>query len=198
MDYATLQSNVESALGRSDVPSYVYTLTTAAVNRDMSLLDMQDTATLTTATHPIDLSGLDLPFHSVLSLYAEIGGEPHEMEAVTEFGAHVHTSTGTPRFYAVRGSELWLDPVPDGTYTLNLVYNGHLADLSGDTDTNAVMSRYPDLYLYCALTHASIWAGDDQRLSVYGPAYSAAVKAAQKDDTQRRMGTSLVPRSKRW
>lgn len=197
MDYATLQSNVESAMGRSDVPSYVYTLTTAGVNRDMRLLDMQNTATLTTATHPVDLSALDPAIGSVVSLYAEVGGDPRQLRPVTEFGAHEYVDTGSPRYFSIRDGSLILDPEPDGTYTLYLTYIGALATLSADADTNDVMSRYPDLYIYQALTHAAVWAGDEKRSIEFAAAYSAAKKLAQKDDMRRRVGTSLEIRPRR-
>jgi hypothetical protein len=197
MNYTTLQANVADAMGRSDVPSYVYTLTTAAINRDLRLIDMESTTTLTTATHPVDLSALSPAFHSVISLYAEVGGSPRILRPVTEFGSHNFISTGAPQYYTLRDGALWLDPVPDGTYTLYMTYNSALAALSAGADTNDVMSRYPDLYIYSALTHAAIWASDSEREASYGGAYVAAKKMAEKDDLRRRIGTSLETRSRR-
>lgn len=198
MDYTALQANVESAMGRSDVPSYVYTVTTASINRDMRLLDMQQVdSSLTTATHPVDISGLDPEIQSIVSLYTEVGGDPRILQPVMEYGSHNYIDSGAPRFYTLRDDAIWFDPEPDGTYTLYLTYIGKLADLSAGSDTNDVMSRYPDLYIYCALTHAAIWAGDKEREQTYLQAYVAAKKAAKKDDLSRRMGPSLATRSRR-
>lgn len=194
MDFATLKANVQSAMGRSDVPDYVYTLTTAGINRDCRFLDMQSSTTITTASNPATLPS---DFQSVVSAYINYGGDNHVLSQVTDHAAHLEAPDRIPRFFAIRDGAMYFAPEPDGTYTVYLEYIAQLAALAEDADTNDVMSRYPGLYVYQALTHAAIWRGDAQAEQSYGRAYAAELQLAQRDDMNRRMSTGITSRSRR-
>ena len=194
MTFAELKSYVESAMGRTDVPAYVYVLTTAGINRDCRLLDMQTSTTVTTASNPATLPS---DFGSIVSAYTQAGGDNFVLESVTDHAANYQEDDRIPRFYTIRDGSIFFSPEPDGTYTVYLQYIAKLSDLSADSDTNDVMTRYPDLYLYLALVHAAIWSGDQKREQSYGAAYAAALERAKQDDKQRRMSTGITARSRR-
>ena len=68
-------------------------------------------------------------------------------------GAHrINYYVGMPRYWSDNGPEIVLQPSLDGPYDLSLTYfrtlKGTLVD---DTDTNAVLTAAPDLYLYATL-----------------------------------------------
>jgi hypothetical protein len=61
-------------------------------------------------------------------------------------------STGTyPTHVSVQGSNFWFAPNVGATYTGKLLYWATPAAMSNDSDTNAVLTEYPFLYLYGAL-----------------------------------------------
>lgn len=186
MNYTELVSNVQSFLGgRSDVPSYVYELVTADINRDFRLLEMQTETTLTASAESVTLPA---DFLELESVYIASGGVRWPLRPATESAQAVHwDSSGQPRTYAVHDGELTLMPVPDSSYTLTVRYYAKLAEPSG-TDENAVMAAYPGLYLYGAAAHASLWSGDSERLQMANSAYAAAVQQAKLADKRRRMG----------
>lgn len=194
MDYATLRSSVESAMGRSDVPSYVYTLTTAGVNRDCRFLDMEKSATVST-----DTGALPSDFHSIVSAYVDYADEKFPLKNVPDQAVNMHRNDHIPRYFSVTDGVMKFSPESaSGTYTVNIQYIAKLADFSLDSDTNDVITRYPDLYLYQALTHAAIWVGGDQaREASYGNAYAAALRLARQDDKQRRLGLPVASRNVR-
>lgn len=195
MDFSQLKANVQDAMGRTDVPDYVYTLTTAGINRDCRFLDMQTSTTIDTSSNPADLPS---DFQSVISAYIQASGENYLLSSMTDQTARLEADSRIPRFYAIQDGKMLFAPEPDGTYTVSLQYIANLADLVDDTDTNDVMSRYPDLYLYQALTHASIWAKDRESEQSYGNAYAAAMRLAKRDDISRRMSQGITTRSRRW
>lgn len=193
MDYSTLQSNVQSAIGRTDVPSYVYTLTTSGINRDMRLLEMLTSTTLYTsgnsATLPSDFLAMD-------SVYINSGGERTRLVPFSEQGQSVrHDASGRPYYYDVVGDEIVLMPTPDTNYDIEVRYYARLDALSADSDTNDVMTNYPGLYLYGALTHAAIWAQDEGLAQTYNAAYTAEKKLVEDADKHRRRSGPLVRRS---
>lgn len=194
MDFATLKSSVESAMGRSDVPDYVYTLATAGVNRDMRLLDMESTTTLTGSSATISLPA---NFGSIRSIYTLVGGDQRQMQAVTDHASVRYLDSGAPVYYSIRDGALNIVPEPDGEYTYYLNYVTKLADFSADGDTNDVIARYPDLFLYQALLHAAIWAQNTELADTYASAFTAARDRANKDDRKRRFGTPIKTRSAR-
>jgi len=194
MNFGQLKSYVESAMGRSDVPDYVYMLTTAGVNRDCRFLDMQTSTTVTTASNPATLPS---DFGSMVSASVEVGGDNRILENVTDQAARLYADDRAPRFYSIQDGQIYFAPEPDGTYTVSLQYVKALDGLSADSDTNDVMSRYPGLYLYQALTHAAIWAKDAESEQSYGRAYAAALNLAKKDDMNRRTSLGIKARSRR-
>lgn len=193
MDFQTLQANVQSAMGRTDVPSYVYTLTTAGLNRDLRILEMQAETTLAASAESVTLPDGCL---EIVSMYIDSGGSRSPLTPVTEMSQAVgHDSSGRPAFYAFHNGEITLMPVPDGSYTLVVRYYARLSDLSADADTNDVLTNYPDLYLYAALTHAAVWAQDQEAAGVYNSAYEQAKRLVQQKDVQRRLGGPVIQRT---
>lgn len=71
---------------------------------------------------------------------------------------------GTPKAYAIWGNQILFGPIPDGQYRLELVYYARLEALSETVPTNAVLQRYPDLYLYSTLVEALPTIGGDPTL----------------------------------
>lgn len=193
MNYGDLRSNVESAMGRSDIPSYVYTLTTSGLNRDLRLLEMQAETTITA-----DAESETLPsnFLEMESVYIDSGGARRPLLPISEMSQAVrHDSSGQPYYYAVHNGELTFMPVPDGTYTVTVRYYARLSALSADSDTNDVLTNYPGLYLYAALTHAAVWAGDSDRAQEFNAAYTAELNLVQIKDRKRRYSGPMVQRS---
>jgi hypothetical protein len=197
MNFGELQANVQSAMGRSDVPSFVYMLTTAGLNSDpdLRLLEMQAKTTLTT-TSGDDSVALPANFVSVESAYINVGGRRSRLVPTTESAQSVrHDPSNQPYTYAVGNGELILMPVPDGEYTITLRYYARFADLAAPADTNATLDNYPQLYFYQSLIHAALWAQDDEGSARYSSAYTSVKDLAMKNDLKRRFAGPLIQRS---
>ncbi len=194
MTFASLRANVASALGRSDVPLYVYSLTTGVLNADpdLRLLEMQAKTSLTATGEAV---ALPADFLGVESAYIDAGGARRRLIPATESAQAVqHDPSGQPYFYAVHSGELTLMPVPDSEYTITLRYYARLADLVADSDTTAVLTAYPQLYLYQSLVHAALWAQDDEGVSRYSGAYTSTKALVVKNDQKRRHAGPMIQR----
>lgn len=102
--------------------------------------------------------------------------------------AYLRAAYGTdrPQWYAIEGDTtsgaenttegeyFVFAPDPGATtYAGKLLYTRRLAVLSGDSDTNIVLTRYPSLYLYGALWEAAAYADDDARVAKYMPMFQS-------------------------
>lgn len=191
--FATLQADVKDAMGRTDIPSYVYRLTQAGINRDLRILEMQSETTLTASGEIVSLPS---DFLEAESLYIDSGGSRTRLVPITEMSQAVrHNSSGRPYYYAVHDGEITLSPVPDGSYTITLRYYARLANFSADGDTNDILTRYPGLYLYGALTHAAVWAKDTESAQTYNAAYTNELDRLKKADVKRRHRGPIIQRS---
>jgi hypothetical protein len=61
-------------------------------------------------------------------------------------------TSGIPLDYSINGSNLLVRPIANGTVSLLLEYWGFPAFLSSNNQTNSILTKYPSLYLYSALT----------------------------------------------
>jgi hypothetical protein len=96
-------------------------------------------------------------------------------------------SEGMPTHYTVT-SAIELDRVSDQVYTLELQYFRSLTALSNSNTTNAVLTRFPMLYLYGSLFHFGQWALDDVMVNKYSTLFAAAIDAANNADHKGRYG----------
>ena len=54
-----------------------------------------------------------------------------------------------------------LFPIPDAAYGLSLYYGSGTTGLSSDSDSNWLLTNYPDIYLYGALLQAKEFLMDE-------------------------------------
>ncbi|MGB0855086.1 MAG: phage adaptor protein [Pikeienuella sp.] len=194
MNFGEWKAAVKSAMGREDVPDYVFTLAQDGINRDMRLLDMEAEAEIAVTGNT---GSLPSDFGSPMRFVAHHSGTEFPLDAIMPTAIRKETGPGMPRHYAIGNGEVTVSPVPDQGYTFTLGYVKGLPSFSADSDTNAVIVRYPDLYLYLALSHAAVWAKDQEGISTYDAAYKGAKHNAKQDDKRRRMGTKAGTRSAR-
>lgn len=96
-------------------------------------------------------------------------------------------SAGTPRRFTVT-SQLELDRVSDQVYTLEMQYFKSLTPLSTSNTNNAVLTRFPMIYLYACLFHFGNWAQDEAITSKYAVLAQNAIESANAADRRGRYG----------
>lgn len=100
-----------------------------------------------------------------------VGDPSYTLEQVTI--DHLHNGTtnrsGKPYQYAIADGSLQLGPIPDGVYTLRLTYQKRLDPLSASNQTNWLLSKNADVYVYATLWQAAAWLEDlDAAEKFYG------------------------------
>lgn len=192
MTFAQLKSDVQEWMGRTDIPSSVYTLANADVNRDVRTLNMESTTTLSAST---EFTNLPSDYAQVVTAYVDDDSRD-PLRNMTAHGANIRRGdTGEPWGYAIVKDQIKLIPTPDGTYSIYLRYIASMADLSADSDTNVVLTEYPDVYLYAALRHAAVWAQDMELASSYQVAYSNAVEGINRNERRKKTSGPVAKRA---
>ena len=64
-------------------------------------------------------------------------------------------TAGKPLNYNITQGEVELFPTPDATYNLEMYYYGKIPALTAANPTNAILTNFPDVYLYGSLMHSA-------------------------------------------
>lgn len=192
MDFATLKSSVESALGRTDIPDYIYTLMTSDINRDIRIMEMETETTLSVSA---EATALPVDLLQVVSMYVDTTPRSPMLPITQQSQAVRHDSSGQPYYYAITNGEMQVMPVPDGTYSVVMRYIASVAAFSNDLDTNDIIALHPGLFLYSACHHAAVWKQDAELAGGYGSAYQNLVKMVEDANKKKRNAGPMTQRT---
>ncbi|MFA6043622.1 MAG: hypothetical protein WC718_01445 [Phycisphaerales bacterium] len=108
-------------------------------------------------------------------------------EGAMDLSAQFASST-YPTHVAVEGSLLRFAPVHTGTTTTaTALYYKRQTAMSGDSDTNVVLTAYPYLYLYGALEALFSFKEDDNMADRYGQKFGALIEDINNRDAKDMM-----------
>ena len=97
--------------------------------------------------------------------------------------------TGRPTFFTVIGNEIEFNMVPDMEYTIEIQVFTRPTGLSTGNQTNSVLTKYPTIYLFGALTQFFIRSQDDQQALKYDNLFINAIKGANRSQKKRKVRT---------
>jgi hypothetical protein len=101
-----------------------------------------------------------------------------EANAANEFGS----DPGPPKFYSIVGTEIRYFPAPQQTYTCNFTIYERLDALADDSDTNWLLTTFPQVYLYGSALHSAPFLGADERLKMWGSLLDASIEKLMRSD----------------
>jgi len=171
MTYSELKTAIANYLNRSDLTSDIDTFidnVEAELNRRLRTKDMIKRATatadsqyLTVPTDWLEAINVEITSNNFSPLFQQ------SIESLDVYRKANNNSTGQPVFYAMVDDSIELAPTPDSSYTLQLTYYAKISALSDSNTSNFVSASHPDVYLYGALKHASIYLMEDERIPMF-------------------------------
>ena len=197
--YTNLQAAIANFLARSDltaqIPDFI-TMAEARMSRELETRSQEKRAAASTVggneylSLPTDLREvrevkLNTSPLTVLSYYSPV--------ALDEKFAS--SGQGKPLGYSIIGDEIKLRPIPDTAYSLEIVYIGTIDALSAANQTNNILSRSPDAYLYGALAEAYAYLLDEQRAAQYLQRFNLALEEIKIDEQRAHYGTGSLQMS---
>ena len=198
--YAELKTAVANFLARSDltdrIPEFI-SMAEARMGRELETRSQEKRATATLTggdafvSLPTDLRSirmvkLNTTPTEVLEYYT-----PQKINELYSSGG-----SGKPRAYTIIGGEIKFAPTPDSGYTAEIVYMEGVPDLSDSNTTNTILTRHPDLYLYGALSAASVYLMDDQKTQMYDSLFTRSMEELKREEEKgQHAGSGLFMKS---
>lgn len=106
--------------------------------------------------------------------------------------------SGRPVNFTVEGENFVFGPSPDGTYTGKCLYWQKFAALSGDSDTNWLLTNAPGAYLQGALIELYDYLKDFEAKGQAHNAFAGVINALNAADKSDRFAGSWVGHSDGW
>lgn len=149
--YSELKTAVANDMHRTDLTDRIPEFISQAegmLRRDLDCPEMELVTTLT-ATAGVDNVSLPSGFIQLRTAY--IDGDPKRLLEIQPlenlYAKWAGSSTGKPYIAGLVGkATMYLGPIPDSNYSINIVYKG-LAALSDASPTNWLLTTYPDIYM---------------------------------------------------
>jgi len=121
---------------------------------------------------------------------------PRELTFRVPESMAIEQSSGIPTDYTIT-DQIEFNKTPDGSYGYELLYFKSLTALSGAAPTNAVLTRYPTVYLFASLKHYFDWAMNTEESMKYEAKYLQAVNEANISDKKGRYPSGKAMRTER-
>lgn len=153
-------------------------------NEALIVRDMETIQTTATSTGRF----LALPDNYESSRSVRLTTDYGELRYQTPEQIQRYQYTGQPRFFTIVGNEIEFDRVPDSNYTIEVQCYVRPTDLSVTNQTNTILTKYPNIYLYGALAQLYIYTQDDQQAVKYDNLFTNAIKGANKAQKKGRHG----------
>jgi hypothetical protein len=186
--YSDLQTSIAGYLARSDLTSQIPDFITFAENRlrrELRIRQMLKSVTTATVSgdSTVELPSDFLEIRDFVALTNPI--QPLSYSSPSALSNDpVASQVGVPKSYTILANEFLMSPVPDGVYTLRLLYFAAPTYLSSSNASNVFLTTAPDALLYASLIEAEPYLMNDARINTWGTMYDRAIASLIKSDEE--------------
>ena len=186
--YSDLKTSIAGYLARSDLTSQIPDFITFAENRlrrELRIRQMLKSVTTATVSgdSTVELPSDFLEIRDFVALTNPITPISYSSPSALS-NDPVASQVGVPKSYTILANEFLMSPVPDGVYTLRLLYFAAPAYLSSSNASNVFLTTAPDALLYASLIEAEPYLFNDSRINTWGTMYDRAISSLVKSDEQ--------------
>ena len=184
--YSDLQTSIAGYLARSDLTSQIPDFITFAENRlrrELRVRQMLKSVTTSSVSGDatVEVPSDFLEIRDFVALTNPITPLSYSSPSILS-NDPVASQVGVPKSYTILANEFLLAPVPDGIYTLRLLYYAAPAYLSSSNTSNVFLNIAPDALLYASLLEAEPYLYNDARINTWGSMYDRAITTLTKSD----------------
>lgn len=189
--YAELKTAISGWSKRNDINTVVDDFIDLAEAEMWQHLRLRAMESRTTS---LSISGryITIPadFVAMRRLRLSSGSSNYDLNFQSPESLRIEPSSGRPRDYTVTDT-IELDRTPDGTYTYELQYWKSLTALSSANTSNAVLARFPKIYLDGALWALAEWAlMSEQEIEMRYQKFMRSIESANNIDRKGRKGAA--------
>lgn len=184
--YSDLQTSIAGYLARSDLTTQIPDFITFAENRlrrELRVRQMLKSVTTSSVSgdSTVEVPSDFLEIRDFVALTNPITPLSYSSPSILS-NDPVASQVGVPKSYTILANEFLLAPVPDGVYTLRLLYYAAPAYLSSSNTSNVFLNIAPDALLYASLLEAEPYLYNDGRINTWGSMYDRAITTLTKSD----------------
>lgn len=198
--YANLKLEIISWSHRDDLDLKIDTFIDMAESEmyanPVEILKIRDGEVNTSFSTSTSTRFVSLPtgYQSSRKLRIQItNGKSVELEYRTPSQLQILSSTGMPYFYTVT-DQIEMERISDQVYTGYIQYFQKFTALSSSNTTNAILTNYPNIYLFGALWALKKHVEMYDEAAVYYQDFINAIKGANKDAKDGRYGPAPIMR----
>lgn len=191
MNYGELKTLFREYINRADLDDRLGTFLTMAqarINRDVEAIEMEARATYTTVAGERYIT-LPTDYRRLRNIQiATSGGRKSLRQLTPEQMDRIHgeVTSGEPADYAVYGNQFEIQPTPPEGTAIEIVYLYRLPIMSADADTNPLLDRNPNVYIYAAMLEVTPFLEADKRLTTWREFYEAELSALNSEAEEAR------------
>lgn len=164
------------------IPEFI-TLAEAKLNRSLRCQEMETRSYATVSITDAEPAFIALPtdFQTMRSVVLSSVTDKPRLQylddlKIKDYRSNIGDLTARPQYFGIFGTEMELVPRPDLAYVLEMTYRARLPALTNATQTNWLLTRAPDVYLYGAMLEAAPYMQDDKRIPVWLAGFQNAIE----------------------
>lgn len=198
-DYATLKTEVENYLARSDLTSDAPRFIQAG--EELIYSDLRVRQMETALSSAISSGVVAVPSGYREMKFAYLDGSPVVplvRVSLEELYNQYPTRSADrkPVMFARNGSNFEFGPYPDDAYTMKGVYYKKLDVLSDSNTDNWLTDEYPSLILYASLFEAALFIKSERDIATFGALYDRHKQRVKSEDKREDFsGSVMSPRA---
>ena len=179
MNRNELVTMVDSYAKRTDlsqqIADYFLPIAEARIGRDLKSAENEIALPIVVAASPF---ALPVDYGQMRALDNDQVRGPVTMLSVDLHTFNKHKTTGTPGVYTIAAKEVFIAPFTAGDFTM---YYWAQPSLPTGTSENAVLDRWPEVYLYAVLVELHIWERDQVQLRLALEVFNGEVERVNRD-----------------
>jgi hypothetical protein len=188
--FGGLKSSIASWIHRDDLTSVIPDFVALAESDIANDLRVRAMETVATGTLTGETLAFPARFQEARSL--TVNGDVHEYVS-SDLYASSSDADSQAYIYTIQGQNFYiLNGASGDDYTLT--YTAMFAALSGDSDTNWLLTNFPDVYLYGSLRRGCEYTADDQAAQKWLLLYQAAMNKVRLADRRAAYSGRLTVR----
>ena len=195
-NYVTLKAAIADFLNRDDLTAVIPTFIDFAqdkINRDLRTRQM-----IARATANIDSQYNAFPPNFLQVRDIRLNTNPVQaLEYVSSEQQNQERSrnatSGRPRLFSVIGESFEVFPTPDTSYECEIAYYEKIPDMTADSDTNWLLTKSPELFVYGSLVHSAPYLKDEDKIVIWQTLYRDVFNSLTLEDEKSRF-SGTTPR----
>lgn len=193
LSYAELKVAIQDWSKRTDTNSLLDTFIDLAESEmyanALGPLRIRDMETSTTGVTSITTRYMALPtrFLEFRRVKLNLNDGDLKLDYCTPVAMVIRPHASMPAWFSVT-SQVEFDCVSDQVYTVGIDYYQSLVPLSATATSNAILTRFPTIYLWGALAGLYQWAKQPDQAQYYYDQFMGAIAKANMSDKRGRYG----------